>query len=336
MVFIHPQALCESNSIGKGTRIWAFAHILPQAVIGEDCNICDHVFIENQVSIGDRVTIKSGVQLWDGAEIESDVFIGPNVTFTNDLWPRSRQYPESYLKTIIRHGASIGANATLLAGIEIGPGAMIGAGSVVTRSVPAHAVVVGNPARITGYAETGRDSLDTARFPPPQENGPARIALGVADATLHRMSLIRDLRGDLSVGEIGSDVPFTPQRYFTIFNVPSEKVRGEHAHKQCHQFLICLKGSVSVVVEDGSKRRQVTLDAPDIGLYVPPMVWSSQFRHSADAVLLVFASHPYDPDDYIREYSDFISAVSSPGCPASPNPRARLIRPLPQGGEADK
>ncbi|WP_124352035.1 acyltransferase [Pseudomonas chlororaphis] len=146
--FVHSHALCETSQIGKGSRIWAFTHILPQAKIGQDCNICDHVFIENDVVIGDRVTIKCGVQVWDGISIADDVFIGPNATFTNDRFPRSKVYPESFDRTVICKGASLGANCTILPGITIGENAMIGAGAVVTRSVPANVTVVGNPARI--------------------------------------------------------------------------------------------------------------------------------------------------------------------------------------------
>src|SRR6266700_72120 len=115
----HPTALVETRSVGEGTRIWAFAHILPGARIGRDCNICDHTFIENDVVLGDRVTVKCGVQLWDGMRIEDDVFIGPNATFTNDRYPRSNQRPETFATTIIRRGASVGANATILPGISI-------------------------------------------------------------------------------------------------------------------------------------------------------------------------------------------------------------------------
>jgi UDP-2-acetamido-3-amino-2,3-dideoxy-glucuronate N-acetyltransferase len=154
--FQHPKALVESDRIGAGTRIWAFAHILPRASIGSDCNICDGVFIENDVVIGDRVTIKCGVQIWDGITLEDNVFIGPNATFTNDPFPRSGIYPESYARTIIRHGASIGANATILPGLTIGANAMVGAGAVVTRDVPQNAIVVGNPARIKGYGNANR------------------------------------------------------------------------------------------------------------------------------------------------------------------------------------
>jgi acetyltransferase-like isoleucine patch superfamily enzyme len=125
---VHPKGLCESRNVGPGTRIWAFAHVLAGATIGADCSICDHVFIENDVVIGDRVTIKSGVQLWDGIRLEDDVFVGPNAAFTNDRYPRSKVYPPQFLKTTVRRGASIGANATILPGITIGEQALVAAG----------------------------------------------------------------------------------------------------------------------------------------------------------------------------------------------------------------
>lgn len=302
--YIHPNGLCESQNIGKGTRIWAFAHILPGARIGSDCNICDTVFIENDVVIGDRVTIKCGVQIWDGITIEDDVFIGPNATFTNDCFPRSKQFPHAFLRTIIRKGASIGANATLLPGLTIGQNAMIGAGSVVTHSVPANAIVIGNPARITGYVETYGNATETPV--PIQPSSEMVMETGVPGVRLHRFPLIKDLRGDLSVGEFEKDIPFKPERYFLVFNVESEKTRGQHAHRECHQFLICVKGSVAVVADDGEKRCEVILDTPAQGLYLPPKIWGIQYKYSKDAVLLVYASHRYDQDDYIRDYDQFI------------------------------
>ena len=144
---IHPLADVQTTKIGIDTFVWQFAVILKEAVIGNNCNINCHVFIENDVIIGDNVTIKPGVQIWDGLRIEDNVFIGPNVTFTNDRFPRSKQYPEQFQQTVIKKGASIGANATILGGITIGENSLIGAGSVVTKEIPANEIWVGNPAQ---------------------------------------------------------------------------------------------------------------------------------------------------------------------------------------------
>jgi len=149
---VHPLALCESSSVGEGTRIWAFCHVLDGAVIGRDCNLGESVFVEGDVVVGDRVTVKNGVQLWDGVRLSDDVFVGPNATFTNDRMPRSRVYDHEPLPTVVEAGASIGANATILPGLVLGARCMVGAGSVVTRDVPAGALVVGNPARVIGEA----------------------------------------------------------------------------------------------------------------------------------------------------------------------------------------
>jgi len=298
-IFVHEKALCESADVGRGTRIWAFAHVLPGAKIGSECNICDGVFIENVVTIGDRVTIKCGVQLWDATVIEDEVFIGPNATFTNDRFPQSKVYPEHFLKTVVRKGASIGANATILPGLEIGSGAMIGAGAVVTRSVPPNAIAVGNPARIVGYVDAPTSGLAS------QEGPIQTMSLGIGGVTLHDLPVVRDMRGSVSVGEVERHVPFVPRRYFLVFDVPGREVRGEHAHKTCHQFLVCVSGSCAVLVDDGSARREVSLDRPSLGLYLPPMVWSVQYKYTRDAKLLVLASEHYDPDDYIRDYAEY-------------------------------
>ncbi|MEI9912647.1 MAG: acyltransferase [Bacteroidota bacterium] len=144
---IHPLSDVQSKQIGEHTQVWQYVVILPKAIIGNNCNINCHTFIENEVTIGNNVTIKSGVYVWDGISIEDDVFIGPNVTFVNDKYPKSKQYPESFQKTVVKKGASIGANATILGGLIIGENAMIGAGSVVTKDVPANTLWAGNPAR---------------------------------------------------------------------------------------------------------------------------------------------------------------------------------------------
>jgi UDP-2-acetamido-3-amino-2,3-dideoxy-glucuronate N-acetyltransferase len=302
--FVHPAAIVEPGArLGAETHVWAFAHVLPGAVIGSECNICDHVFIENDVQLGDRVTIKSGVQVWNGVVMEDDVFVGPNATFTNDLFPRSKQYQES-TTTLVQQGASIGANATILAGITIGRNAMVGAGAVVTKTVPPNAIVVGNPARIKGYVST-----TSKRRLAPTSVRESRESLQVPGVRVHQLPLVIDMRGNLSAAEVGTHLPFAPQRYFIVFDVPSEEVRGEHAHRTLHQFLVCVKGSCAVVVDDGVHREEIVLDQPNLGIHIPPMIWATQYKYSRDAVLLVLASAIYDPDDYIRDYSEYIAAV---------------------------
>ena len=301
--FIHALADVQSTRIGLNTRIWQFAIVLPGAQIGADCNICSHCLIENDVVVGDRVTVKSGVQLWDGLRVGNDVFIGPNVSFTNDRFPRSQQKPENFLVTTIQDGASIGAGAVILPGIVIGSKAMVAAGAVVTRSVPPNAVVVGNPAKIVGYADATRsDGFDVTTTR--REVG--ATASKVAGVNLHRMPRVPDIRGSLTVGEFDRSIPFVAKRYFMVFDVPSVETRGEHAHRECHQFLICVRGSCAIVADDGTNRQEFLLDRPDIGIHLPPMVWGIQYKYSTDAVLLVFASHYYDSADYIRDYSEFL------------------------------
>jgi acetyltransferase-like isoleucine patch superfamily enzyme len=303
---IHPSAEIASRKIGKDCRIWQYTIILEDAVIGNDVNICSHCFIENEVVIGNRVTIKAGVQLWDGISLEDDVFIGPNVTFTNDKYPRSKVYPEDYAKTRVHRGASIGGGAVLLPGITIGENAMVAAGAVVTQSVPPHAIVKGNPARITGYATSSAPTHPKAVTSESGEN--TAPLLTRTRAALSPLWSTTDARGKLSVGNFEAHIPFIPQRFFTVYGVPTSKIRGEHAHLECEQFLICVSGSCDVLVDDGITRSNVTLSQPSTGLYIPPMTWATQYKHTKDAVLLVFASHKYDEKDYIRSYHEFLAA----------------------------
>jgi acetyltransferase-like isoleucine patch superfamily enzyme len=298
-VFVHPLGVCDSQTVGRGTRIWAFAHVLAGARIGEDCNICDHVFVENDVVIGDRVTIKSGVQLWDGVHLGDDVFVGPNSTFSNDPFPRSKTHLAEPSPTIIERGASIGANATILPNCTIGQHAMVGAGAVVTRDVPPYAVVTGNPAQVIRYTH-GAPASREKQQPATQSTDPGLIEL----------SSFSDERGLLSVLD-QSTIPFETKRMFFVYDVPNRLVRGEHAHIVCHQMLICAAGSLRVHLDDGIVQRDVSLVAPNSGLHIPPMTWASQYQFAPGTVLVVLASHPYDPSDYIRSYDQFLAVLES-------------------------
>jgi UDP-2-acetamido-3-amino-2,3-dideoxy-glucuronate N-acetyltransferase len=307
-VFIHEHALCESKQVGSGTRVLAFAHVLAGARIGTDCEVRDSAFIEAGATVGDRVTIGCGVQLWSAVKLCDDVFVGANATFTNELLPRGHAVAAP-THTVVNAKASIGANATILAGVEIGRGATVGAGAVVTRSVPPHAIVVGNPAYIVGYSET---RAGDAQEPRPAPLQPGVVEFDVRGVRLQRSAEFSDLRGSLTAGELPHEaVPFVPRRWFLVYDVPNQEVRGEHAHRICHQFLVCVSGSMTVAVDDGEHRAEMVLDVPTVGLYIPPLTWGSQFHYSPDSVLLVLASHHYDASDYIRDYELFLEATAA-------------------------
>ncbi len=260
----------------------------------------EHVYVYPESQIDPGVVIDGFTQLWNGLIIKAGVRIGSGVIFLKDDQNSTNSY--------VAENVIIGAGCIIGLGVTIAQGAILEPGSVVLQNVPAHAIVGGNPAKITGYTQTD----DVA--------GESNVITGIADdvvnigvnnVTLHRFKLVKDYRGDLSVGEFTKEIPFEPKRYFLVFNVPSEKTRGEHAHYECHQFLICVKGSCSVVVDDGALRREVLLDQPNLGVYLPPLTWGIQYKYSPDAVLLVFASHYYEASDYIRSYEDFLTAIKT-------------------------
>jgi hypothetical protein len=271
--------------------------------------IWDHTFIENQVVIGNRVTIQAGAKLWDGTTVEDDVLIGPNATFTNDKFPRSQDHPSSYPSTVVHQGSSIGANATILPGVNIGRLAMVGAGAVVTKDVPPNAIVVGNPARISGYAAdrltSSAQRISTGDRPIEPSN--------VTGVSLYNLPIVSDLRGDLTFAEYDRMLPFIPRRYFLIYNVPGKEIRGAHAHIAQHQFLVCVKSSCTIMVDDGVNRATVDLDRPNLGIHIPPMIWATQFRYDIDTILLVLASDVYLAEDYIRDYEEFLACVKKGG-----------------------
>ena len=300
----HPTAIVDSKQIGAGTRIEAFSRIMARASIGNECILGEHTTVEDDVVLGDRVIVHCGARLCQGLRVEDDVVIGPNAVFPNDTFVAKKTPTDGRRATSIRRGALIGANATVLLGLTIGQHAIVGAGSVVTRSVPPHAIVAGNPARILRYGATldvGASNSRTAQAPPSSQ------ASAIKGVMLERISLIKDLRGNLAARELGHGLPFAPQRYFVILDVPGKELRGAHAHRRCKQLLVCLRGSLSVVADDGTNLQEFVLDTPELALYLPPMVWGIQYKYTTGAMLLVMASEPYDADDYIRDYDQFLA-----------------------------
>lgn len=260
--------------------------------------------IDARADVAPDCVIKSGAHICAGVTLERGVYVGANAAFVE--LPGADGAP-----TRVRADAWIGPNATIHAGLTIGARAVVRPGAVVTRSVPPAAIVEGNPASIVGYVGV----TDHVAAPVIQTNGPARRPsvqpTPVNGVTLHHFPMIPDLRGNLTVGEFDRQVPFKPLRYFVVFGVPSREVRGEHAHHKCHQFLICMRGSCSVIADDGVNKIEVPLEGPDRGLYLPPMTWGVQYKYSPDAMLMVFASDYYDAADYIREYDEFQAAVAN-------------------------
>lgn len=304
---IDKSAQVFTEHIGDRTNIWQFVVILKQAQIGSDCNICSHVLIENDVVIGNRVTIKSGVQIWDGVTLEDDVFVGPNASFSNDKFPRSKKHQKEVLRTVIRKGASISSGAVLLPGIEVGENAMIGAGAVVTNNVPPNAIVKGNPGRITGYVDAPPIELNESHFN--SQDNDTKAFISVKGVEVIKLKAYSDIRGDISVANFGEEIPFEPKRFYMVSGVPSKETKGQFALKTCQQFITCARGSCQILVDDGKNRQEIFLNSPNIGVYIHPKVWVTQYKYSEDALLAVFASEQYNPEDYIRNYSDFLKMI---------------------------
>ncbi|MCU1293707.1 MAG: WxcM domain protein C-terminal domain protein [Bryobacterales bacterium] len=282
------------------SHIAPLARVLSGAKVGDGCTIEDHTLIEPAVIIGAGVTIRFGVAIRNGTVIEDGVLIGANVSFSDELGPKSGT-------TIVKQYATIGAQAVIRSGVTIGERAIVHPGSFVTESVPPLAIVQGNPAHIVGY----NGVQPQARRPGVRSAEVVGVAGTTIDGvTLHRLPSAADMRGQLSYAEIGQHVPFEVKRFFLVYGVAGKEVRGEHAHRNLRQFLVCVHGECSVMADDGSRREEFLLDDPTLGLLLPPMVWAVQYKHAADAVLLVLASDRYDSDDYIRDYSEFLHCLA--------------------------
>lgn len=245
--------------------------------------------------------LMEGAYVGPGARIDAGAVIGPNACVLGAEDAEGQP-------ACVDAGARVGANATVLAGVRVGTHAVVEPGAVVARSVPPYAIVQGNPAVITGYVDAGTAIPDERE----QVAATSRVLNGrVRGVAVHEFRRVSDLRGSLSVGEFERGIPFVPKRYFLVFDVPTIETRGEHAHVTCHQFLIAVAGSVSVVADDGDHREEFLLDRPNKGLFLPAMTWGIQYKYSADAVLLVFASEYYDAGDYIRDYDRFLEMVKA-------------------------
>lgn len=297
--FIDRSARCEAESVGAGSRILAYVRVGPGTAIGESCTLHEHAVLLGAIKLEGDVTVQTGAQLTGRVHVEQGATIGASAVLAGEAAGKHDEI-------VVRRFASVGANATVLPGVVIGRRAVVEPGSVVAQNVPANAIVAGSPATIVSYVDSGHEEV------PRDVNVPSAIegtrALRVRGVTLQRLAHAQDLRGSLMAAEFAS-LPFVPRRIFAAYNVPSESVRGAHAHRVCAQFLICTAGALSCLVDDGSSREEIRLASPDVGLHIPPMIWGTQWRYSNDAVLLVLASHPYDPADYIRDYEEFLEQL---------------------------
>lgn len=258
-----------------------------QPIVGKDC------FIDRGVFIGENVTIKDSVLIYGpDTHIEENVYVGERTIFLSEE-PGLRKSK----KTLLKRDVYIGQACLIKRGITIGSRAIVRSGTLVDQDVPPNVIVGGNPSRIIGYVDSEKMQ--------PESNSKNRDDRG--NEVFFNFPVFSDLRGDLAVAEVQKQIPFPIERVFVVYNVPSAELRGEHAHKECHQLLICVNGAVSVVTDDGKTRKEYILDAPNRGLHIPPMTWAVQYNYSKDAVLLVLASHQYNPEDYIRDYDQFLS-----------------------------
>lgn len=283
------------------------ASIHPSAVVeteqvAQDCVVHEHA------SVSPGVTLEAGVEVGAGARVLGDVAIGAGGSIgPNAVLGRLDATGNGAVR--VGRGVRVGSNATVSAGIAIGRGAVVEAGSAVETDVPAYAIVRGSPARIVGYVDSIPEptepelvDLDAVQEP---------TATNVPGVFLHPLTHARDLRGSLAAAEF-EELPFVPRRVFAVYDVPSESVRGAHAHRRCGQLLVCTSGEVNCIADDGTVRQEFRLSSPRVGLHIPPLVWSMQYRYTRDACLMVLAELPYDPDDYVRDYEDFLKLVGAP------------------------
>ena len=269
------------------------AHVGPGADIAPDAAVGPNCVLRGEISIGARTTLGPSVSLAGAVVIAADCRIDAGVTTTEGLSGAGGA------RLVLGAGVQVGAGSVLTLGLEIGAGARIEAGSIVTRAVPAHAIVAGDPAVVVGFV--------TTEPPPTFTDGNVIHSRAVAGVSFHRFPVVREPRGSLIFSEFGMEVPFVPKRYFMVHDVPPHQLRGTHARETCGELLVCVAGSINAVVDDGLSREEYVLDRPHLGLYIPPLVWATQYKHTPDAILMVFATHHYEADDYIVDYDGFVA-----------------------------
>lgn len=267
----------------------------PNVVLGSGSVVGPNCHLEGRIQVGVGVRLTADINMVGDIRIGAGCVIEPGVRLSISPGRASvRKLP----LTTLGDGVRLGPGVVLGSGVTIGANARVGADSVVLHDVPPWAIVAGNPAVAMGYV-AGSDA-------PSPQNADGSWDCGVSGVRLHAFQPFRDSRGELSVGEFLQTVPFQPKRYFLVYNVPSVVARGGHAHKTCEQFLVCVHGAVSVLVDDGRSKAEITLVHPSLGVYMPRMIWGVQRNFSSDGVLLVFASHHYDTGDYINDYAAFL------------------------------
>jgi UDP-2-acetamido-3-amino-2,3-dideoxy-glucuronate N-acetyltransferase len=271
---IHPTAICLSEDIGQDVSVGPYCVIERGVTVADGAALDPHAYVAANASIGAKSRVGAGARIGAGCVIDRDV--------------------------------TVGANAVIADGVHLHVNSCVAPGTKVSAPVPPYAIVSGHDAAIVGYVDAAAEALPNIGARSREGSQSSRVR-GVR---IYEMREFPDLRGALSVGEFGTDLPFLPKRYFLVYDVLSEQIRGEHAHKNCHQFLMCVQGACSILADDGRSRQEFRLDRRTLGVHLPPMVWGVQYKFTRDGVLLVFASEHYDPDDYIRDYGEFHAAVS--------------------------
>lgn len=307
---IHSTALCATDDIGSGTTIGPYVKIDEEVSIGVDCTIGEGVSVSDGAVIGDRVTIGPGSRIAGNTKLGDDSYIHPNVVFEQTRLMEPLLNASRTGNIEIGPSSIIGAQVTILPSVTIGRNAAIAPNSVVTRPIPPFAYAAGNPATVVQYlVSSTQESVSTISSPPNKQYSHQETA--VNRVTQYFFKEVQDIRGNLSIIDLDQDFPFPPKRIFFVSGVRNEHLRGEHAHREGEQLLVSVSGSTTVLVDDGRARAEFILDRTGIGLYIGPLVWSTQYNHDKNSTLIALASNAYDPDDYIRNYDEFINIVNS-------------------------